>query len=133
MSDERPHTTAILAALNAELTPRAAYLRGKVPGLDGNEGPEPVIYAIVDLERRNGNPPLRVARTTRRGWRVTVRGVGRTVAEAQWALAEVSTALEGVALTVDGTPTTPLIFEAADGVASDDGRYSGALTWTYGT
>lgn len=131
MTDERPHAAALLAALNTALSPRAAYTRGKVPGLDNNAGTEPAIYAIVDLERRNNTPTLRAGRTVRRGWRVTVRGVGRTVDEARWALARASVALEGAQVDV-GTPTTPLLFETADQVAPDEGRYSGAITYTYG-
>lgn len=131
MTDERPHAAAILAALNTALDPRVAYTRGKVPGLDNNAGTEPAIYAIVDLERRNHAPTLRAGRTVRRGWRVSVRGVGRTVDEARWALARVSTALEGATLPV-GVGTSPLLFETADEVAPDGGRYSGAVTYTYG-
>lgn len=137
MADDRPHMTAILAALNAELAPdREAYARGKVPGLDGNndgDQVEPAIYAIVDLVRRGGNPALRNVRTDRRSHRVTVRGVGRSVSEAQWALARASDALEGAALTISGARTTPLVFESGVAVAPDKGRYSGSLTWTYGT
>lgn len=124
---------AILTALNAGLAPRAAYARGTVPGLSGAPGVEPPIYGVVDLERRDGDAPLRSARTTRRAWRVTLRGVGRTVSEAQWALARMSAAVEGVSLTVGSAQTSPLIFEAAEGVAPDDGRYSGSITYTYGT
>lgn len=132
MADERPHATAILAALNTELSPRTAYTRGKVPGLDNNAGTEPAIYAILDLERRDGGPSMRAGRTLRRSWRVTVRGVGSTVDEARWALARASTALEGVQLSVSGSYTTPLDFEAGEGVAKDGTRYSGSLTYTYG-
>jgi hypothetical protein len=133
MTDERPHATAILAALNAELSPRVAYTRGKVPGLDNNPGTEPDIYAVLDLVRRDGSPRMRAGRTSRRSWRATVRGVGSTVDEARWALSRASTALEGVQLSVAGSFTTPLDFEGGQVVAPDKGRYSGALTWTYGT
>lgn len=127
MSDDRPHMAALITALNAELTPREAFARGTVPE------EEPAIYVVVDIERRGGAAPLRNVRTARRSHRVTVRGVGRTVKEAQWALAEASSALEGATLTVSGGTTTPLVFESAEGVSEDEGRYSGALTWTYGT
>lgn len=134
MGDDRPHMAAIIAALNVELAPdREAYARGKVPGLDGNDDPEPAIYAIVDLVRRGGSPALRNVRTDRRSHRVTVRGVGRSVSEAQWALAKAGDALEGATLTISGARTTPLVFESGVAVAPDRGRFSGSLTWTYGT
>ncbi len=133
MSDDRLHMTAAMTVLDAGLSPRDAYARGMVPGLSGNGGVEPAIYAIVDLERRGGAPPLRNVRTTRRSHRLTVRGVGRTVAEAQWVLAKASTAIEGAVLTVGDALSTPLVFEAAEGVSADEGRYSGAVTFTYGT
>lgn len=132
MADERPHATAVLALLDTALSPRDAYVRGTVPGLDDNDGTEPVIYAIVDLERRNHAPTLRAGRTIRRGWRVSVRGVGRTTDEARWTLARASAALDGATLLIAGEPTSPLLFETADQVAPDEGRYSGSVTYTYG-
>jgi hypothetical protein len=131
MADERPHADALLAALDTELDPRAAYSRGKVPGLDGNAGPEPAIYVILDLERRDGGPTMRAGRTLRRSWRATIRGVGRTVDEARWALSRASE-IEGVQFVIDDLTTTPLAFESAEGVAPDDKRYSGSITYTYG-
>ncbi len=129
--DAREHATALKAAISAQLGPHDVYDYDDVPGSNGNAGQLPPIYVVLSVERRY-NPRLRVtARASTSGWRVSARGVGRTVDEARWALFQVATALNEVSLTVDGKPTSPIQFEADQAPALDDKRYSGLSLWTY--
>jgi hypothetical protein len=136
VTDEREHDATIrplLAdALGTEDNGDARiYAYGEVPGMDGNPGTVPAIYALLVIERRYVPPGLMVARANRSGWRVTVRGVGRTVNEARWAITKATRTLEDRRLQIAGATSTPLILEVAQLVEPDDGRFSGLATWTY--
>ena len=127
--DERKHVEAIKAALTAALGANRVFDYGTVPGTDGNAGTLPPIFLLLGLERRYVEP-TRAGRTTRSGWRLTVRYVGRTVDEARWAAAKVAEALE-TRLVVDGVTSTPVTHESTQAIALDDGRFSGWSAFTY--
>lgn len=127
--DERKHVAAIKTLLNAALSPNLAYDYGTVPGADGNAGTLPPIFVLLGLERRYVEP-TGAGRTTRSGWRLTVRYIGRTTDEARWAAAKVAQAME-TRLTVDGVVSTPVTHESTQAIAPDDGRFSGWAAYTY--
>ena len=134
--DERAHDDVIRPLLADELGTEPngderIYAYGQVPGLDNNPGVVPGIHALLVIERRYAPPALMVARAGTSGWRVTVRGVGRTVDEARWAMNAATRALEGRRLSIEGVMSTPLTLEVAQMVEPDDGRFSGLATWTY--
>ena len=128
--DSRPLTEAIRTAIEAQFGTWQVYDYGQVPGADGNAGTLPDIYALLSVERR-GNPQVRAsARTTRTGWRFTVRVVGRTVNEARWALAKVAAAVNENQLNVGTDTTTPIQFERDQAPELDEGRYTALSSWT---
>lgn len=135
--DERKHVAAIKTVLEAALGNEPGtvppvgrvYDYGTVPGADGNAGTLPNIFTLLGLERRYVEPD-RAGRTSRSGWRLTVRYVGRTVDEARWAAAKVAAALE-TRLVVDGVTSTPLTHESTQAIALDEGRFSGWAAFTY--
>jgi hypothetical protein len=130
--DARVHATAVKAALNAVLGPKAEALDyDEVPGMNRNPGPVPNIYVAVSVERRAGAPLRQSATTGRTGWRVGARCVGRTVDECRWALFKVATALNEARLTIGGLDTTPVQFEADQAPEWDDGRYSALALYAY--
>lgn len=129
--DARPHSKAIVAAVTAELDIWSAYTYDKVPGLQANTGTAPGIFVAVSVERRT-NPVLRTpGRAGSAGWRVSLRCVGRTVAEAQWAQWRVGVALNENRLLVNSVYTSRFQPEPSDAPAPDDGRYSAVETYIY--
>lgn len=129
--DQRPHATAIKAAIKAQFGPNNVYEYGQVPGANGVAGTLPNIFAIISLERRS-NTFLRLpARAGNAGWRLAVRTVGRTVDECRWAQLRVADALNEARLTVGDKPTTPLQYEAGDAPTFDDGRFSAVDYYTF--
>lgn len=129
--DPRVHASAVKAAITATVGAGRVFDYGKVPGADGNPGTLPDIYVLTTVEPMGGALLNMAAKASRRGWRVTARGVGRSVAEAGWALAQVSEALDEVALVVGGAATSPAQLESGQDAEPDDGRYSGLSVWTY--
>jgi hypothetical protein len=135
--DERDHAAVLTALIDAAMGPdpdttkSRVFTYGKVPGADGNPGTLPRIYALISIERRFTPANKAVAMTTRSGWRVSVRYVGKTVLEAQWANAKIAAALDQQYITVNGLTSTPLIHESTSAVAPDDGLYSGLVGFTY--
>lgn len=128
--DARPLTEAIRAAIQYFEDDLPVYDYGRVPGADGNAGTLPNIYALLSVERR-GNPQIRAsARTTRTGWRFTVRVVGRTTNEARWALAKVAGAVNEAVLVVGDEQTTPIQFERDQAPELDEGRHAALSSWT---
>lgn len=129
--DEQAHVDALTDLLTGPLNGHV-YSHGKVPGADGNDGDLPDIYVVLTLERRYaGDAPRKAGYVSRSGWRVLVRGVGRTVKEARWALVQATSALEDVHLVIDETRSTPITHESSTPIAPDDGRQSGLVEWTY--
>lgn len=128
--DEKAHAT-VLRALLLEPLNQHVYSHGQIPGADGNEGSLPDIYVVLTVERRYAGAPRKSGSTTRSGWRVLVRGVGRTVNEARWALTQATEALEDVRIVIDDVASTRITFETSTPIAPDDGRQSGLVEWTY--
>lgn len=136
VTDERKHDAAIRPLLAARLGDEAngdsrVYAYGEVPGMDRNPGVIPDIYVLLTIERRYAPPVRMVGRPSRSGWRVTCRGVGRTVNEARWAMNASTNALEDLRLQIADATSTPLTLEVAQLVEPDDGRFSGLVTYTY--
>lgn len=119
------NATAVLAALNASLTPKVAYDYDEVPA------ERPDNYVEISVSRRFGGEPRLTGRKGSTGWRVTTRAVSRYVSDARLMQEKCRTALEYVRLTVGGETTTPIDFESEDPVGPDDGWFSGLITWTY--
>ena len=128
--DERTHRETIKALLTATLGPNRVYDYGTVPGADGNAGTIPPIFTLVSVERRYVEPS-KAGQASRSGWRVNVRFVGRTVAEADWAAWKVTQALDGVRVSLDGVTSNPITHELSEDIAPDDGRFSGRKQWIY--
>ena len=132
--DERPHSTAIRAAVTAAMSPRPDGDTSGAYDVDDDEvnGDDlPPIYVTVHLTQRYVGRPSMGGATRGTGWRITTRVVGRTLDEARWARKRVHQALRDRHLVVAGVPTGRVRFETEDPIDLDDGRYSGATTWTY--
>ncbi|GAA4120485.1 hypothetical protein GCM10022215_24170 [Nocardioides fonticola] len=123
-------------ALSEQLAPWKVFRFGEVPGADGTPSEvdvveTPAMYALIDIQR----DPVTARRLTggagRSRWVLSVRGVGGTVAEAEWILTRATVALEETRLSVDGRRTTPLQLDDSRSVRPDDGRFSGLRSWTY--
>lgn len=133
--DSRPHAEAIKAAIRAKLSPSNpstahVYDYDDVPSTYGNAGTLPNIFVVLSVERRFGGTG-RNARAGEIGWRVALRGVGRTVDESRFALLRAAEALHQARLTIGGDKTTPIQFESDRAPEYDDGRWSGSSNWTY--
>ncbi len=135
--DERTHRDTIVPLLAAKIGQLdskgdpVVYDFGKVPGADDNAGDLPPIYLLLTVERRAAAAPPRAGRAGVSGWRVTIRGVGRTVDEARWALNRATEAVDEQNLSIGGKVSTPVTFESSQTVGPDGGRYSGLIAWTY--
>lgn len=129
--DERQHAEALKAAINARLTPHSTFEYGAVPGLNGNAGTHPSIYALVQVERRSIPTRSAVRRATRTGWRASIRAVGRTPNETRWASQRIAEALDGTRLTVGGFETTPVEHETSDAPALDADRFESLTRYVY--
>lgn len=130
--DERQHATALKAAIDAALgTAGDVYEYGSVPGIDDNEGDEPGIYALIQVERRYLPAQHGVRQATRTAWRATIRSVGTTVNEARWVSLKVAQALDSVRLTIGGHESTPIQHETTDAPTHRNGRADSLSRWTY--
>lgn len=134
--DSRPHAEAVKAAIRAKLSPSSpatahVYDYDDVPSTYGNAGTLPNIFVVLSVERRAGSPLRGTGRTGTSGWRIALRGVGRTVDESRFALLRAAEALDGARLTVSGEKSTPVLFETDQAPEYDDGRWSGSSVWTY--
>ncbi|AIY15843.1 hypothetical protein KR76_01970 [Pimelobacter simplex] len=135
MVDERVHRDVIVGLLTAAgLVDSAAkpivFDYGNVPGADGNAGTLPPIHLLLTVERRAAGV-FRAGRAGVSGWRITLRGVGRTVDEARWALNKATGALDEQNLLIGGKTSTPVTFNISQAISKDDGRFSGLVAWTY--
>lgn len=129
--DQRPHLAAIQAAIKAHFGPNGAFNYGEVPGANGNTGTLPNIFALVQVERAISGTHLLSGNAAIGEWRTVVRGLGRTVLEAEWALAKIHDALNEQRLTVGSMQTTQLQHGGSEAPAFDDGRYVGWHMFTY--
>lgn len=126
MASEQDQVDAILAVLNAALSPKVAYDVGDVP-LD-----RPAEYVEVFLTRRFGAVETIGGPKSSTGWRVTVRAVSRSsVNNVRLMLNKCREALEDVRLSVGAEETTPIEFENARTIAPDEGWFTGATNFTY--
>lgn len=138
-TDARPHEAAIVAALNAKLSPQVAYPLDGVPGTKQNSDasesakPLPGMYAEVNIAPRYTPPVGAVPRETRGGWRAITICVGRTRNEAFWVMDRVTQALRSQYLLVQGERVGPLVRESAREPEWDNVRWSAPLIWIYST
>lgn len=126
---ESTHQAALLAALDS--AGAVPYDLGKVPGSTGNTGKVPQWYTEVSVSRRYGSNPRVTSASGVQGYRITTRAVANSAANARNVRAKQHAALEETVLTVDGEATTPIKFESAEPIASDEGMFSGLTTWTF--
>lgn len=130
--DERDHFDAIKAALPAALD--GHVYRGEVPGDTKGTDPAgelPDWWVQVHIERRYVESSAS-GRTSRSGWRVILRAVDNLPGNVLNTVSQVA-AIEGTRLTIDGTESTPLVYDPpTDGdLKHDDGRFSAATGCTY--
>lgn len=131
--DERKHRAAIETAVTATLGPDRVFAPGDVPGLDGNPGNLPPIFAVLTIRRRFALPAKSSRRADVTGWRASVIAAGRTVVEVEWAGLRVAEALDGVRLNVDGHQTTPITHESSRDLKAEHERMASQSAWTYAT
>lgn len=130
--DERLVRDAVVAALPGV----NVYDYGKVPGSKGpdgttNSGVMPDNFALIALERTYVEPVRTTRRPSRSGWRLQLRYVGRTPDNARLTKLKVE-AIDGEVLTVAGhEPSTPVVFESADRITPDEGKFSGESIYTF--
>lgn len=122
--DERVHRSVLTAAIATHEDDLPVYDYGKVPST------LPPIYALLSVERTYVQP-RKVGVATRSGWRVSLRYVGRSVAEASWAGLKAAQALDQQRLVFDGFTSSPLTHESTTQIEPDDGRFSGLTNYTY--
>lgn len=130
-SDLRIHFDYWEPALAAALSPNVAYLRGEVPGIDGNEGKTPRIYAVLDLRRRVFTPTALDDGPDVSGWSLSVFCVGKSVREAAWALNRVTSTYEHAVVTLGAYTSTPIRVEPGAAISSKSGVASGSVTLNY--
>lgn len=133
--DERDHRDAIVALLTPVLGVNI-YDFGRVPGGIGpdgqtNAGTLPDNYTLLSIERAFVPVSRLCAGPSRSSWRLTLRYVSRYVDNARNTQQRITGAVESARLVVDGYTSTPVQHETTDAIEPDDGRFSGALTYTY--
>lgn len=130
--DARKHAEALKVDLKAALNSQHVYDYDEVPGVDGNPGPLPGIFALISVELVPSTNRRMTGQSAVRRWIASVSGLGETVDESRWALAKIAGALYEKRLTVDGTATSPLLSpEPGQAPRREDGRYIGRLIFTY--
>lgn len=91
----------------------------------------PAYYTEVTVSRRFGGNPRVTSESGITGWRVTTRQVAKTVSNAREMRKRTHAALEEQRVTAAGVMSSPIKFETAEPVGSDDGWYSGLESWTF--
>lgn len=122
MATEQTHSDAVVAAFNA--LGAVAYDLGDVPATP------PPHYTEITVTRRFGGERRLSGLRDGQLYRITARQVAKTYQPAQNLRAK-SAGIEGTTLTIGGATTTPIEFESADPIGTDDGWFSGLETWTY--
>lgn len=122
MPNEQAHSDAVVALLTT--LGALPYDLGDIPATP------PERYTEVTVTRRFGGEQRFSGLRDGQLFRITARQVAKVYQNAQNLRAK-SAAIEGVTLTVGGQTTTPIEFESADPIGTDDGWYSGLETWTY--
>lgn len=137
LTDSRPLAEALRTTIEAQLGGWQVFDYGRVPGDVNNPDevernlPMPEIFALLSLERRSNAQTRASARTSRTGWRFTIRVVGSTPNEARWALAKAAAAVNEVRLAVGDATTTPIQFERDQAPELDEGHFSALSSWTF--
>lgn len=130
--DERPHVEAIVERATQALGPDVvAYDRGTVPGVDGNPGEQPELYAVVDVARRPGGAARAGGATPTTLWRCWIRIVGETANEVRWGNNRITQAFEDQAIEVGGRATSGFTWDDGDPADRDQGKFSGFTSWIY--
>lgn len=120
------NAAALLAVLNAAVSPRKVYELHQVPTT------RPPNYVEMTLSRRFGGEFKQCGDVGTTSYRVTLRAVAQmSVTAARDDLEKCRAALENVALVVGSDATTPIQFETEDPVATDNGWFSGLMAFTY--
>lgn len=126
------HFDALAALVNAQTqalaTPRTAGDPSKVSTSGARE------YVQLILTRRFGGNPRNAGLLSPSGWRVTARAVCLSENNARIVLDAVNAGLEDHTVTVGSVVSTPIAFEAEDGVRQDDDDkniWSGLTSFTY--
>lgn len=128
---EKSDATLVLAALNAALTPAAAYEYDKVPGSNGNSGSRPNKYVVVDLSRRYVEKRSASGEVTVSGGRLGVRYVAKSTNDARNMRALATATLEDQILSADLGEIGPFVFESSEPIAPDDELMSGYDVFTF--
>lgn len=129
---ERDRAAAILAAINAAISPAVAYEYASVPGTNGNSGVTPAKYVLFDLSRRYVESRRSSGEVSVSGYRLGTRYVAKSVGDARTMRDRVTAALEDQIIAVGDDSVGPFTFESSDAILPDDGGYqSGADVWTF--
>lgn len=135
--DPRPHSDAVKAAVDEQLDVWKAYDYGEVPGDEGNPDesernkPLPNLYAIVSIEQVPSAGQRMSGQTGTTQWIADIRGVGRTVREAEFVLWKACEALHEQILMINDRATEPLQRQIGQAPEPDGGRFSGRVVFTY--
>lgn len=128
---DQQQATALLTLVNTELaamtTARTAYETDSAPTSGGD-------YVSMTLSRRYAGNRRVVGVLSPSGWRLALRAVGTSVANARILLVKCSDAVEGQRITVGDVTSTPIQFETEDAIRQDEedlGLWSGMRTYTY--
>ena len=128
---ENEQAAAILAALNAALSPVVAYEYGKVPGANGNAGTEPARYAVVTVSRRYVPERRASGYVSVPGGRLGVRYIAKAAIDVRNMRRLAAEVIEDQILTTDAGEVGPFTFESGD-PARPDGAYLVADdSWTF--
>lgn len=126
MSAEKDHLAAVIAAMGGST--QGAYSLGDLAKL----ATLPTSYNEVHVMERLGDGPRRSSEpSTTQQWRVFIRAVSTSYANAQ-EMRKRSSALIGKTVTVDGESSTEIERAVSDDpIAPDDGWWSGTSEFGY--
>lgn len=128
---EKEQAAAILAALNAALSPAAAYEYDKVPGAYGNDGKRPQRYAVVDISRKFEEKRRGSGEESVSGGRVGIRYVAKSTNDARNMRVLVTAALEEQVLESEAGELGPFVFETSEAIVPDDGYQTGSDVFVF--
>ena len=128
---ESEQAAAILAAINAAIAPAVAYEYGKVPGADGNAGPEPFKYVVMDLSRRFVDSFRGSGEASVTGGRLGTRYIAKSLTDAREMRRRVTAALEDKVLTSTAGEVGPFRFETSDPFVPNQGYQVAEDLWTF--
>ena len=117
---ENEQAAAILAAINAAITPAVAYEYGKVPGTNGNTGTEPTSYMVVAISRRYVPERRASGEVTVPGGRLSTRYIAKSVVNGREMRRRTAAVIEDKILTATGGDVGPFVFESGDPFQPDE-------------